>query len=245
MAKILALDTSTDACSVALSIDGEIQEDFRIIPRQHTRQLLPMVDEILTSAGLTVKQLDAIAFGRGPGSFAGIRIATGAAQGLAYAANLPVLPISTLAAIALKAAREHNVDRVISTLDARMNELYSCAYELREGLPVALTKEIVSAPGHIVLPAGDDWFAAGKGWVYLESMPEKVQQAIGTPVMDIYPTAGIMAELALDAFDRGEGVSAELAQPVYLRDEISWKKISEQKKERLEKERSEKERSVK
>ncbi len=230
MAKILALDTSTDACSVALSIDGEIQEDFRIIPRQHTRQLLPMVDEMLTAAGLKVKQLDAIAFGRGPGSFAGIRIATGAAQGLAYAANLPVLPVSTLAAIALKAAREHKVDRVVSTLDARMNELYLCAYELRDGLPVALVKEIVSAPGKVVLPEGDDWFAAGKGWIYLEAMPENVQQAIGTPVMDIYPTAGIMAELAQDAFARGEGVSAELAQPIYLRDEISWKKISEQKK---------------
>ncbi|MBQ0756283.1 MAG: tRNA (adenosine(37)-N6)-threonylcarbamoyltransferase complex dimerization subunit type 1 TsaB [Amphritea sp.] len=230
MAKILALDTSTDACSVALSIDGEIQEDFRIIPRQHTRQLLPMVDEMLTAAGLRVNQLDAIAFGRGPGSFAGIRIATGAAQGLAYAANLPVIPVSTLAAIALKAAREYKVDRIISTLDARMNELYSCAYEMREGLPVALVKETVSAPEKIVLPEGDDWFAAGKGWVYLESMSAQVQHSISTPVMDIYPAAGIMAELAQEAFARGEGISAELAQPVYLRDEISWKKISEQKK---------------
>lgn len=230
MAKILALDTSTDACSVALSIDGEIQEDFRIIPRQHTRELLPMVDEMLSAAGLRVKQLDAIAFGRGPGSFAGIRIATGAAQGLAYAANLPVLPISTLAAIALKAAREYKVDRVMSTLDARMNELYCCAYEMQGGLPVAVAKEIVSAPENIVLPEGDDWFAAGRGWIYLDSMSEQVQQRIDAPVMDIYPAAGIMAELAQEAFVRGEGVSAELAQPVYLRDEISWKKISEQKK---------------
>ncbi|MDX2421955.1 MAG: tRNA (adenosine(37)-N6)-threonylcarbamoyltransferase complex dimerization subunit type 1 TsaB [Amphritea sp.] len=230
MAKILALDTSTDACSVALSIDGEIQEDFRIIPRQHTRQLLPMVDEMLSAAGLKVAQLDAIAFGRGPGSFAGIRIATGAAQGLAFAAELPVLPVSTLAAIALNAAREHHVDRIISTLDARMNELYSCAYEMRDGLPVALGNETVSAPENIVLPAGDRWFAAGKGWVYLDSMSAEVQQAVGTPVLDIYPSAGVMCELAIDAFARGEGISAELAQPVYLRDTISWKKISEQKK---------------
>ncbi|WP_417224863.1 tRNA (adenosine(37)-N6)-threonylcarbamoyltransferase complex dimerization subunit type 1 TsaB [Amphritea sp.] len=230
MAKILALDTSTDACSVALSIDGEIQEDFRIIPRQHTRQLLPMVDEMLTTAGLKVKQLDAIAFGRGPGSFAGIRIATGAAQGLAFAAELPVLPISTLAAIALKAAREYQVERIVSTLDARMNELYSCDYEMRDGLPVALRHETVSAPENIVVPAGERWFAAGKGWVYLDNMSAEVQHAVGTPVLDIYPSAGLMCELAMDAFARGEGVSAEEAQPIYLRDTISWKKISEQKK---------------
>ncbi len=230
MANILTLDTSTDACSVALSIDGEIQEDFRIIPRQHTRQLLPMVDQLLTTAGLKVTQLDAIAFGRGPGSFAGIRIATGSAQGLAFAADLPVLPISTLAAIALKAAREHNVERIVSTLDARMNELYSCAYQMRDGLPVALGKETVSAPENIVLPDTDHWFAAGRGWIYLDQMPTAVQQAVEAPVLDIYPAAGVMCELAIDAYSRGEGIAAELAQPVYLRDEVSWKKIGEQKK---------------
>ncbi|WP_428035281.1 tRNA (adenosine(37)-N6)-threonylcarbamoyltransferase complex dimerization subunit type 1 TsaB [Amphritea sp.] len=230
MANILTLDTSTDACSVALSLDGVVQEDFRIIPRQHTRQLLPMVDQMLKTAGLKVSQLDAIAFGRGPGSFAGIRIATGTAQGLAFAADLPVLPVSTLAAIALKAAREHNVDRIVSTLDARMNELYSCAYQMRDGLPVALGNETVSAPENIVLPDGDNWFAAGRGWVYLEQMSAEVRQAVTTPVLDIYPAAGVMSELALDAYLRGEGMAAELAQPVYLRDEVSWKKISEQKK---------------
>ncbi|MBR9866652.1 MAG: tRNA (adenosine(37)-N6)-threonylcarbamoyltransferase complex dimerization subunit type 1 TsaB [Oceanospirillales bacterium] len=230
MAKILALDTSTDACSVALSVDGVIQEDFRVIPRQHTRQLLPMVDQMLSSSGLRVNQLDAIAFGRGPGSFAGIRIATGTAQGLAFAADLPLLPVSTLEAIALSAAREYNADRVVSTLDARMNELYCCAYEMRDGLPVALGKEIVSAPENIVLPDGEQWFAAGRGWIYLETMSAAVQQAVSSPVLDIYPAAGVMCELALEAYLRGEGVSAELAQPVYLRDEVSWKKISEQKK---------------
>ncbi|MBN0989763.1 tRNA (adenosine(37)-N6)-threonylcarbamoyltransferase complex dimerization subunit type 1 TsaB [Amphritea pacifica] len=230
MAKILALDTSTDACSVALSIDGVIQEDFRVIPRQHTRQLLPMVDLMLSSAGLQVKQLDAIAFGRGPGSFAGIRIATGTAQGLAFAADLPLLPVSTLAAIALKASREHNAERIVSTLDARMNELYCCAYEMRDGLPQALDKEIVSSPENIVLPEGDNWFAAGRGWIYLDSMSAAVQQAVCAPELDIYPAAGMMCELAVAAFARGEGVSAEQAQPVYLRDEVSWKKVADQKK---------------
>jgi tRNA threonylcarbamoyladenosine biosynthesis protein TsaB len=185
---------------------------------------------MLSSAGLQVKQLDAIAFGRGPGSFAGIRIATGTAQGLAFAADLPLLPVSTLAAIALKASREHNAERIVSTLDARMNELYCCAYEMRDGLPQALDKEIVSSPENIVLPEGDNWFAAGRGWIYLDSMSAAVQQAVCTPELDIYPAAGMMCELAVAAYVQGEGVSAEQAQPVYLRDEVSWKKVADQKK---------------
>ena len=231
MTKILALDTSTDACSVALSIDGEVTEDFRIIPRQHTKQLLPMVEQMLAGAELKVSQLDAIAFGRGPGSFAGIRIATGVAQGLAFAAELPVIPVSTLRAIALKAAREYQVERVVSTLDARMNELYCCAYEMQSGLPVALIDEQVSAPGDIVLPEGD-WFAAGKGWVYLDDMSDAVKQAVAAnePVIDVYPAAAMMVELAVAQFAAGEAVEPEQALPVYLRDEVAWKKKDEQKK---------------
>jgi tRNA threonylcarbamoyladenosine biosynthesis protein TsaB len=101
---------------------------------------------------------------------------------------------------------------------------------MRDGLPVALVNETVSAPENIVLPDGDSWFAAGRGWVYLEQMSAEVQLAVATPVLDIYPAAGVMCELAMNAFSRGEGIAAELAQPVYLRDEVSWKKISEQKK---------------
>ena len=230
MAKILALDTSTDACSVALYDNGAITEDFRIIPRQHTRQLLPMVEQLLAGAGLKVTQLDAIAFGRGPGSFAGIRIATGAAQGLAFAAELPVIPVSTLQAIALVAMRKHGVKRVASTLDARMNELYCCAYELQDDLPVALMDELVTAPANLELPGGEEWFAAGKGWVYLDDMPEILRQSVSAPELEVYPAAGVMAELAAVAFANGEGVSPELAQPVYLRDGSAWKKKDQQKK---------------
>ena len=230
MAKILALDTSTDACSVALYDNGTIIEDFRIIPRQHTRQLLPMVEQLLAGAGMKVTQLDAIAFGRGPGSFAGIRIATGAAQGLAFAAELPVIPVSTLRAIALVAMRKHGVKRVASTLDARMNELYCCAYELQDGLPVALMDELVTAPANLELPEGGEWFAAGKGWVYLDDMPEVLRQSVSAPELEIYPAAGVMAELAAVALANGEGVSPELAQPVYLRDGSAWKKKDQQKK---------------
>lgn len=230
MAKILALDTSTDACSVALYIDGEVREDFRIIPRQHTKQLLPMVSEILDQAGLKVSQLDAVAFGRGPGSFAGIRIATGVAQGLAFAAQLPVIPVSTLAAIALVSADKYRVERIVSTLDARMNELYSAAYEIRAGLPVLLDSETVSAPQDIVLPDGGSWFAAGKGWLYLEDMPVAVKDAVSDPVLEIYPTAAAMVRIAAEELANGRTVKADDALPVYLRDEVAWKKKDQQKK---------------
>ena len=125
MAKILALDTSTDACSVALEVDGERTEIFKVIPRKHTHELLPMVEQILASAQLSVRQLDAVAFGRGPGSFAGIRIATGVTQGLAFAADLPVVPVSSLAALSQGYYRVSNDQDspIISALDARMNEV--------------------------------------------------------------------------------------------------------------------------
>ncbi|MEH6579790.1 MAG: tRNA (adenosine(37)-N6)-threonylcarbamoyltransferase complex dimerization subunit type 1 TsaB [Amphritea sp.] len=230
MAKILALDTSTDACSVALYIDGAVSEDFRIIPRQHTKQLLPMVDAMLADAGLTVSQLDAIAFGRGPGSFAGIRIATGVAQGLAFAAELPVVPVSTLAAIAFKAAQEHQASRIISTLDARMNELYCCAYEIQDGLPVAVGPEVVCPPANVILPDSGDWLGVGKGFVYLADMPAEVQRVIKEPVMDVYPSAAAMLALAVDDFAKGKTVAPDDALPVYLRDEVAWKKKDQQKK---------------
>lgn len=230
MPKILALDTSTDACSVALYLDGEVQEDFRIIPRQHTKQLLPMVSDMLDQAGLKVRDLDAIAFGRGPGSFAGIRIATGVAQGLAFAAELPVIPVSTLAAIALVAADKYQVERVVSTLDARMNELYSAAYSIENGLPVLLDRETVSAPQDVVLPEGGGWFAAGKGWVYLDDMTDDVRHSVSEPVQDIYPSASAMARIAAHELAAGNSVAADDALPVYLRDEVAWKKKDQQKK---------------
>lgn len=230
MAKILALDTSTDACSVALHIDGEVREDFRIIPRQHTKQLLPMVAALLADAGLKPAQLDAIAFGRGPGSFAGIRIATGVAQGLAFAAELPVVPVSTLAAIAYKAAQEYQATRILSTLDARMNELYCCAYEMQQGLPVAVTPERVCAPADVTLPDRGDWLAVGRGCVYLGDMPAQLQSQLRETVIDIYPSAAAMLALAVADFANGKAVAPDDAWPVYLRDEVAWKKKDEQKK---------------
>lgn len=244
MPKILALDTSTDACSVALHVAGEIREDFRIIPRQHTKQLLPMIQAMLDSAGLKVKDLDAIAFGRGPGSFAGIRIATGVAQGLAYSAELNLLPISTLAAIALSHHLSSGDQQVIAALDARMDEVYWAAYRFENGLPVLIGDERVDAPANVCLPDASDWAGAGSGWRYWQSMSDQVKQFItridtdsqegayqeGASAQDnmIYPTAANILRLALQDFQQGKSVSPELALPVYLRDNVAWKKKDQQ-----------------
>ncbi|WP_293266348.1 tRNA (adenosine(37)-N6)-threonylcarbamoyltransferase complex dimerization subunit type 1 TsaB [Neptunomonas sp.] len=237
MPKILALDTSTDACSVALYVAGDIREDFRIIPRQHTKQLLPMIQAMLDDAGLKVTDLDAIAFGRGPGSFAGIRIATGVAQGLAFSAELNLLPISTLAAIALAHHLKTGDQHVIAALDARMDEVYWAAYKFENGLPILLESERVDAPANICLPDASEWAGVGSGWRYLQKMSDQVKQFITTVEGGLqeevdenttYPTASSIVRLAIKDYQEGKSVSPELALPVYLRDNVAWKKKDQQ-----------------
>ncbi|BBB30824.1 tRNA (adenosine(37)-N6)-threonylcarbamoyltransferase complex dimerization subunit type 1 TsaB [Neptunomonas japonica] len=241
MPKILALDTSTDACSVALHVAGDIREDFRVIPRQHTKQLLPMIQAMLDDAGLKVKDLDAIAFGRGPGSFAGIRIATGVAQGLAFSAELNLLPISTLAAVALAHHLETGDQQVVAALDARMDEVYWAAYRFENGLPVLIGEERVDAPVNVCLPDASEWAGVGSGWRYLQGMSDQVKQWVttlevepqGVDVQDAaenitYPTAANIARLAIQDYQEGKSVSPELALPVYLRDNVAWKKKDQQ-----------------
>ncbi|NVK42788.1 MAG: tRNA (adenosine(37)-N6)-threonylcarbamoyltransferase complex dimerization subunit type 1 TsaB [Oceanospirillaceae bacterium] len=228
MSKILALDTSTDACSVALWVDGEVREDFRIAPREHTRLLLPMAEALLAEAGLAPTALDGIAFGRGPGSFTGIRIATGVAQGLAFAADLPVLPVSTLAAMALQQGREQQRDWILAALDARMDEIYWCAYQLTCGLPVEKVAEQVSSPAELYLPTLQPWLAVGPGFNYLDGMSDSVRAGIsGQPLTAVYPSAGAMLPLAERDLVAGRGLAPEEGLPVYLR-EGTWKKKDEQ-----------------
>lgn len=227
MSKILALDTSTDACSVALSLNGETREDFRIIPRQHTQQLLPMVEAMLAEAGISVSDLDAIAFGRGPGSFAGIRIATGVAQGLAYGADLPLLPVSTLEALAVSAFKKEGADKIVAAIDARMDEIYVASYQMNEGLPVVELSEQVCAPGALVLES-DHYLAVGSGWRYVDDMTNTIKQSVQISSETYYPSALCMLTLASTAWEQGKAISPELALPVYLRDQVAWKKKDQQ-----------------
>ncbi len=228
MTRILALDTSSDACSVALLTDEEVKEDFRLTPREHTKLILPMIDALLAEAGLKLSDLDAIAFGRGPGSFTGLRIAAGIVQGLAWGAELPVVAVSTLEAMARDAADKHNRQWVLTVLDARMDEVYAGLYQVQAGEPQARIPERVCAPERLEDVASQvqgPLAVVGSGLVYEARFPQALQQLIEVRDPDLQPRAAAIAQLAQVYFQRGETLTPEQVQPIYLRDEVAWKKL--------------------
>ncbi len=227
MARILSLDTSTEACSVALKLDDEVLENFQLQPRKHTQLLLPMVEEILAEAGIKLQQLDAIAFANGPGSFTGLRIATGVTQGLAFGADLPVIPVTTLETMAFTLPRERFAHYIISSLDARMGEVYWAAYHWNGNGFDCIAQPEVIAPDQVSLinPIADaDWVGAGNGWQLLDQFSPVMQSLVQQTYPDLLPQAGDIARLAELYWQQGKTVSAEEAIPVYLRDNVAFKK---------------------
>ncbi len=224
--KLLAIDTSTEACSAALLISGEVRERHEIAPREHARLILPMLESLLAEAGLKLSQLDALAFGCGPGGFTGVRIATGVIQGLAFGADLPVAPVSSLAALAQGTYRETGAQQILSAIDARISEVYWGAYRAGDAGHVTLEgDETVCAPQHVPLPVGADWFGAGSGWAaYETALQTRLGGAAYTCDGQRYPRAYDVALLGAGIYQRGLAVSAEQVLPVYLRDEVAWKK---------------------
>jgi tRNA threonylcarbamoyladenosine biosynthesis protein TsaB len=243
---LLALDASSSACSAALyrrDAEGErCLARFAMTPREHTRRLLPMVDEVLADAQLAPSALDAVAFGRGPGSFTGLRIAAGAAQGLAFGLDCPLLGVSTLRALALQAHRQLGVDAIATLIDARMGEVYAAAWRVVGGVPTRVGDEAVIAPERFVLPdapadrAEESWTGVGSGlsqepsqgpsqgpslW---DAFDEAVKARLAQRVPEFEPRAEEMAWLAARDFDAGLGQPAHLVQPVYLRNQVAWKK---------------------
>ncbi len=224
--KFLALETAAEACSVALSIDGEIHLRYEVRPRGHSELVLAMMDELLNEAGLVPPQLDAIAFGRGPGSFTGVRIATGVVQGVAFAADLPVVPVSTLAALAQRACRENGFKRLLPAFDARMGEVYWAAYHLgAAGLVELEGKEAVAKAEDVKLPDSDGWYGIGTGWaVYGGLLAERMGAGLEEQMPDLYCSAEDVALLGAAGFEAGNSVAPELALPIYLRDRVANKK---------------------
>ncbi|MGD8957568.1 MAG: tRNA (adenosine(37)-N6)-threonylcarbamoyltransferase complex dimerization subunit type 1 TsaB [Chromatiaceae bacterium] len=221
--KLLAIDTTEDACSAALLIDTEVTERFELAPRRHSEILLPMMDGLLRAAGLRLGDLDALAFARGPGSFTGVRIAVSVAQGAAFGAQLPVVPVSSLQALAQGVRREHAVSAVLIALDARMHEVYWGGYRADPaGIMRTAIAECVSRPQQVPPPGDGDWVAAGSGWgAYAEPLARRcggVSRMLGSVSVHAQDVASVGAVL----FAEGAAVPAELAQPVYLRDEVAW-----------------------
>jgi tRNA threonylcarbamoyladenosine biosynthesis protein TsaB len=218
--KLLAFDTATEACTAAVWLDGNVRERFELGTR-HAERLLPMVDELLAESGLTLAGLDAVAFGRGPGSFTGLRIGAGIAQGLAFGADLPVIPISSLAALA------QGVDgpRILAAFDARMQQVYWGAFVRGgDGLIGPADNERVCGPADVPLPEGQGWTGAGSGWdQYSEALRSRLGGRLSDWRPQTHPHARDLAVLAAAAFDRGRAVPAEQALPVYLRDNVAIK----------------------
>lgn len=218
--KILALDTSTEACTVAVWVDAAVWERFERL-REHSRRILLLVQEVLAESGLPLVQLDAIAFGHGPGSFTGLRIGAGVAQGLAFGAQLPVVPVSSLAAL----AQGEDAGKVLAAFDARMRQVYFGAYVRDDdGLVRLAGQELVIAPGEVPLPAGEGWIGAGSGWdQYHTILLERLDRRVAEWRPGRFPRARHVAQLAARDLLEGKAVPPEQAVPVYLRDEVAVK----------------------
>ena len=222
--KILALETATDACSVALHVDGETHQRFQIAPQRHTELLLPMVRELCAEAGVSLPALDAIAVGVGPGAFTGVRVATALAQGLAFAFEFPVLGVSTLAALALGGYRLSGTHHWLVVQDARRSEVYWAHYQIDPQHPQArlLTPEAVSAPSLVALPAAPEWEAAGSGWaLYQEQADNKTRLPAGTALL--WPEAQDLIPQAIHGIKAGQQLRPEALAPVYLRPAVDIK----------------------
>lgn len=217
---ILALETSTEYCSVALWQDGAINERFELVGQKHSERLLAMLDEVLKEAGVKLAQLDGIAFGAGPGSFTGVRIACGVAQGLALGADLPVVGVSTLQAVAQGSGQ----GKVIVALDARMAEVYFAVYEKFEDAWLTLSAPRLCLPHDAPAVSGHDWLGAGSGFgVHGDVLGARYDGQLRVVDAQCVPQARAIAELAAPMFAAGQGMDAALAVPVYLRDKVALK----------------------
>lgn len=218
--KLLALETSTEYCSVALWQDGAVSQRCELVGQKHSEVLMVMLDALLKDAGIKIKQVDGIAFGKGPGSFTGVRIACGVAQGLALGADVKVVGVCTLQALAEASGKE----KVIAALDARMSELYLAAYEKRNGEWVTVIEPCLCKPDEAPQLPGEGWFGAGSGFaVNTAALVARYGSQLAGADAQAMPQAAAVVQLAAVEFAGGNAVDAALALPLYLRDKVALK----------------------
>ncbi|BBR59258.1 tRNA (adenosine(37)-N6)-threonylcarbamoyltransferase complex dimerization subunit type 1 TsaB [Klebsiella sp. WP4-W18-ESBL-05] len=226
--RILAIDTATEACSAALWDDGKTCAHFELCPREHTQRILPIVQDILTEGGVSLTDLDALAFGRGPGSFTGVRIGIGIAQGLALGADLPMIGVSTLATMAQGAWRKQGATRVLAAIDARMGEVYWAEYQRDEqGVWHGEASEAVLKPEAVqqrLSALSGEWATVGTGWAAWPEMAQGTSVTLRDGGVNL-PEAEDMLPIACQLLAQGKTVAVDKAEPVYLRNEVAWKKL--------------------
>jgi tRNA threonylcarbamoyladenosine biosynthesis protein TsaB len=218
--RILALDTSTEYCSVALLHEDEVLFDETRAVQQHSELLLPMIDRLLGNAGIRLEDIDGIAFGAGPGSFTGLRIACAVAQGLAFGAGKPLVPVSTLLALAAASGKA----RVVAALDARIKEVYVAAYVRDDDGWRAVIEPCLRSPAAALDLPGDTWTGVGSGFAVCDgSLVDACAGKLDQVDVLCYPRAVDMARLAAPLFAAGLGVAPEAAAPLYIRDKVALK----------------------
>lgn len=226
--RILAIDTATEACSAALWNDGNTCAHFELCPREHTQRILPIVQDILTQGGVSLTDLDALAFGRGPGSFTGVRIGIGIAQGLALGAELPMIGVSTLATMAQGAWRKQGASRVLAAIDARMGEVYWAEYQRdAQGVWHGENTEAVLKPEAVQQRLAElegEWATVGTGWAAWPDMTQGANVTLSDGDV-LLPEAEDMLPIACKLLEQGKTVAVDKAEPVYLRNEVAWKKL--------------------
>src|SRR5437763_490075 len=209
--RFAALETSTEWCSVALWRDGEIACIERRAGNRHSELALPMLERLLKQSGLAALELDAVAFGAGPGSFTGLRIACGLAQGLAFARGIPVIGISSLEAL----AEESGAFRVVACIDARMREVYYSALQQRGARWCVVIPAVCVAPSVAPRPPGENWVGCGNGFAVYGDL------GLTRVLPEVHPSAVAVARLAGPRLQAGEGIDAALAAPIYVRDKVA------------------------
>ena len=221
--QILAIDTSTEFLSLALWLDGIVLSRDILAGQTHSQQILPTLRALVDEANIELKALDGIAFGAGPGSFTGLRIACGVAQGLAFGANLPVVGVSTLQAL----AQQSGAEKVVACLDARMGEIYHAAYEKQNGEWLEVSAPALFKPEDVPKVIGVDWVGVGTGWLVY---PDVLQTVYGEQLREMpapdhhsHPTATSVAEIALPTFEAGLARPAHEAAPIYIRNKVALK----------------------
>jgi len=216
--RLLAFELATEACSVALWVDGEVIERFEVAPRRHAELALPWAGELLAEAGIARGQLDAIAVGRGPGAFTGVRLAVAVGQGIALALGRPIVPVSTLAVLAMRASAG---GRVLAAIDARMGEVYAGTFEFTGTGLHALGEETVGAPDGLQIPEGQ-WNGVGTGFAAVDgALCKRLAGQLSTVDEHALPRAGDLARLAAAAYRQGAAVAPEAVEPAYLRNNVA------------------------
>ncbi|WP_439503245.1 tRNA (adenosine(37)-N6)-threonylcarbamoyltransferase complex dimerization subunit type 1 TsaB [Methylophaga sp.] len=225
---LLALDTSTESCSAAITINGVLYQQQQMTQRGHSTLILGMLDQLFKQADASIADIDALAFGRGPGSFTGVRIGVGVAQGIAFARELPVIPVSTLAAVAQAAFDAFGHQNIAVAMDARMDEIYAGCFQVKDGFVTLINEEKVCTAKHFFPANAEKWLGAGNGWqVYAEMLQTNFAEQLIDRQTDIYPGAATILKLAEQFYLRGEFVSADKALPVYLRNNVAKKKAQQ------------------